>query len=401
MYDLVGWEAIQLDASTVSLSDDGIGREEEDDDGEDGDAADAVDLGVGRHEVPDGSREARLVEAADGDEHPGEEDEQRVGHGVQARLGVAEVDHHQRQRRGDGRPRHVEPHHATTIPTVTTYAKLLRNSFRRASVHCMNHGCLVVMFSDISSDINVLPLPFSCGVLLADAGDLPSSTASICLPSTLSSAPPPSSLQYMQSSMTMLTAIPTSMAGRIPMRNLGKVILLLKAMTSDINVLPLPFSCGVLLADAGDLPSSTASICLPSTLSSAPPPSSLQYMQSSMTMLTAIPTSMAGRIPMRNLGKVILLLKAMTRFWGLPMGVAAEPMLALEARARRKGLAGRLRSAASSRTNSVRTTQQVSLVKRALARAVTTQTRHMRSRPPWLFHASRRPRCLNIPAFRR
>uniref|UniRef100_A0A0E0NT51 Uncharacterized protein n=1 Tax=Oryza rufipogon TaxID=4529 RepID=A0A0E0NT51_ORYRU len=294
--------------------------EEEDDDGEDGDAADAVDLGVGGHEVPDGSREARLVEAADGDEHPGEEDEQRVGHGVQARLGVAEVDHHQRQRRGDGRPRHVEPHHATTIPTVTTYAKLLRNSFRRASVHCMNHGCLVVMFSDISSDIIVLPLPFSCGVLLADAGDLPSSTASICLPSTLSSAPPPSSLQYMQSSMTMLTAIPTSMA---------------------------------------------------------------------------------GRIPMRNLGKVILLLKAMTRFWGLPMGVAAEPMLALEARARRKGLAGRLRSAASSRTNSVRTTQQVSLVKRALARAVTTQTRHMRSRPPWLFHASRRPRCLNIPAFRR
>jgi hypothetical protein len=39
-----------------------------------------VDLCVGRHEVPDGSWEPRLVEPAHRHEHPREEDQQRVGH---------------------------------------------------------------------------------------------------------------------------------------------------------------------------------------------------------------------------------------------------------------------------------------------------------------------------------
>jgi hypothetical protein len=65
-------------------------------------------------------------------------------------------------------------------------------------------------------------------------------------------------------------------------------------------------------------------------------------MQSSLTLSTPIPASMAGRMPKKNWRKAILLLKAMTRFCGLPMGVALEPMLALVASASRKGLAGRV-----------------------------------------------------------
>uniref|UniRef100_A0A0A9UGA8 Uncharacterized protein n=1 Tax=Arundo donax TaxID=35708 RepID=A0A0A9UGA8_ARUDO len=80
------------------------------------------------------------------------------------------------------------------------------------------------------------------------------------------------------------------------------------------------------------------------------------------------------------------------------MGVAAEPMLALEASARRKGLGGRLFCRAILRMNSVSTTQQVSLVKSADASADTAQMRTSRSRPPWLRHDSRRPRCRNISA---
>ena len=53
--------------------------------------------------------------------------------------------------------------------------------------------------------------------------------------------------------------------------------------------------------------------------------------------LTNTPMTIAGRILIRKFPKDILLRKAITKFWGLPIGVAEDPIFALEARARRKG----------------------------------------------------------------
>ena len=54
--------------------------EEEDDQGEDGDAGRRVDARVGLHELPERAGDAGLVEAVHGDEHTAEEEEQRVGY---------------------------------------------------------------------------------------------------------------------------------------------------------------------------------------------------------------------------------------------------------------------------------------------------------------------------------
>ncbi|KAH0463628.1 hypothetical protein IEQ34_008210 [Dendrobium chrysotoxum] len=48
-----------------------------------------------------------------------------------------------------------------------------------------------------------------------------------------------------------------------------------------------------------------------------------------------------GKIPNKNFSKEILLRTAVTRFCWLPMGLAADPIFELEARARRKGCGGR------------------------------------------------------------
>nr|GMD53807.1 Os03g0147550 [Ipomoea batatas] len=74
---------------------------------------------------------------------------------------------------------------------------------------------------------------------------------------------------------------------------------------------------------------------------------------------------------------------------GFPIGVADDPMFALEARASRKG------------TNSVSTTQDVSLVNSALEMAETKQILNSKSLAPLLFQASNFPRYLNMSALSR
>jgi hypothetical protein len=114
-------------------------------------------------------------------------------------------------------------------------------------------------------------------------------------------------------------------------------------------------------------------------------------MQSSMTLLTHIPASMAGRMPKKNRRKAISLLKAMTRFCELPMGGrGAGADFGAGGEHKQEGLGGE-GCARRCTTNSVSTTQQVSLVKSALASATTTQTRNSRSWLPWLRHASSLP----------
>ncbi|BAS82292.1 Os03g0147550 [Oryza sativa Japonica Group] len=120
-----------------------------------------------------------------------------------------------------------------------------------------------------------------------------------------------------------------------------------------------------------------------------------------MAAFVRTPTIIAGKTPSKNCPKEMPLSTAMTRFCGLPMGVAAEPMLELVARARRNGCGGRLFCLATLRMNSVSTTQQVSLVKSALAMADTMQTRKSRSLLPLLFQESRLPRYLNMSALSR
>ncbi|PON62899.1 hypothetical protein PanWU01x14_135750 [Parasponia andersonii] len=107
-----------------------------------------------------------------------------------------------------------------------------------------------------------------------------------------------------------------------------------------------------------------------------------QYMHRRSDIFTMTPISMAGRSPNRNCPKEILLCVAMTKFCGLPIGVAEEPMFALEAKASKKGWGGTLFCFAVLKTNSVRTMQLVSLVNNALDSAEIMQIRQSKSFAP-------------------
>ena len=81
------------------------------------------------------------------------------------------------------------------------------------------------------------------------------------------------------------------------------------------------------------------------------------------------------------------------------MGVAADPMFALVARAMRNGFGCKFFWLQIFKMNPVKITQHVSLVKKALETALSKQTLHSKSIPPLLFHDSKCPKYLNKSAF--
>ena len=85
----------------------------------------------------------------------------------------------------------------------------------------------------------------------------------------------------------------------------------------------------------------------------------------------------------------------------MPIGVAEDPILALEARASKNGRGGRLCCLATLSTNSVKTIHEVSLVKRALEMADITQILQSKSFAPKQFDESNLPKYLNASAFSR
>lgn len=92
---------------------------------------------------------------------------------------------------------------------------------------------------------------------------------------------------------------------------------------------------------------------------------------------------------------------AIIKFWGLPIGVAEDPIFALEANASKKGWGGILFCLAVFKMNSVRMTQVVSLVNNALESAETMQILQSKSLGPRLFHENNAPKYLNMSALSR
>jgi hypothetical protein len=105
-------------------------------------------------------------------------------------------------------------------------------------------------------------------------------------------------------------------------------------------------------------------------------------------MLTKTLTTTGAASPAKNFPNETLPVIEIIRFCGFPIGVSADPMLALVARAMRYGWGGRPRARQRLRMNDVRMTQVVSFVRRAAEMAEKMQSRQRRSAPPKLRHAS-------------
>ena len=86
-----------------------------------------------------------------------------------------------------------------------------------------------------------------------------------------------------------------------------------------------------------------------------------------MKVFTATSTSKDGIIHLTNLLKKILLGSAIIKFCGFQIGVAVDPMFALDSRSNKKGIRGIFFILHNFNSNSINTTQYVSFVNRALA----------------------------------
>lgn len=128
----------------------------------------------------------------------------------------------------------------------------------------------------------------------------------------------------------------------------------------------------------------------------------LHYMHKRIKAFTRVPNYHCWKhSKSKNFPKEILLWMAITRFWGLPVGVAEDPILALEARANKNGWGGKLCRLAIFRTNLIKTTQEVSLVKKALEIVEIRQIRQSKSLGPMLLYESNLPKYLDISALSR